>query len=139
MAAVIPVPEKFKFKHVPNLLWEAAKDWNRGPVWQLSAAVAYYAILSLPGLLVIVLRAVGSVYDAEIASGKLTSELASLIGYDAAEDINHMMMAAQTDSDSWWAYLIGLATLIFGATGVFYQLQLALNMMWQLKIIEVGT
>jgi membrane protein len=45
-----------------------------------------------------------------------------------------MMQAAQTDSDSWWAYLIGIATLIFGATGVFYQLQLAINMIWKLKI-----
>ncbi len=107
---------------------------ERGRVWQLSAAVAYYAILSLPGLLVIVIGAIGSVWDAEIASGKLTSELASLIGYGAAEDINKMMQAAQMDSDSWWAYLIGIVTLIFAATGVFYQMQLALNMIWQLKI-----
>ncbi|MGB3591283.1 MAG: YihY/virulence factor BrkB family protein [Nonlabens sp.] len=134
MNSILPTPEKFKLSHLPSLLWTTAKKWNAGDVWQLSAAVAYYAILSLPGLMVIMIKAIGLVWDAEIASGKLTTELASLIGYDAADDINDMLQAAQTDTESWWAYVIGFATLVFGATGVFYQLQLALNKIWNLKI-----
>ncbi|WP_124981345.1 YihY/virulence factor BrkB family protein [Nonlabens xiamenensis] len=126
--------QKFKWSHLPSLLWKSAKQWNQDDVWQLSASVAYYAILALPGLLVIIISVVGAVWDTEIATGRLTSELASLIGYDAAEDINNIMKAARSDEDGWIANIIGIATLLFGATGVFYQLQLALNQIWKLKI-----
>ncbi len=96
-------------------------------MWQLSAAVAYYAILALPGLLVIVINVVSTVWDDEIASGRLTNGLTSMIGYDAASDLNEILQAARLDNDSIIVNVIGLATLIFAATGVFYQLQLALN------------
>ncbi|WP_298953864.1 YihY/virulence factor BrkB family protein [uncultured Nonlabens sp.] len=129
-----PATEIFKWKHLPSLLWSSAKKWNDDDVWQLSASVAYYAILALPGLIVILINLVGSVWDTEIATGRLTSGLTSLIGYDAAEDINGMLQAASTDQDSWIAQIIGIATLVFAATGVFYQLQLALNKIWKLKI-----
>jgi membrane protein len=126
--------ESFKWKSLPNLLWNSAVEWNKDDVWQLSASVAYYAILALPGLLVIIINVVGAVWDTEIATGRLTTQLASLIGYDAAGDLTKMMQAARADEDSWIANLIGIGTLIFGATGVFYQLQLAINKIWKLKV-----
>lgn len=130
----LPATESFKWKHVPSLLWSSAKKWNTDDVWQLSAAVAYYAILSLPGLLVIMINIVSTVWDDEIASGRLTNGLTSMIGYDAASDLNEILQAARLDNESIIANVIGLATLIFAATGVFYQLQLALNKIWKLKI-----
>jgi membrane protein len=126
--------KRFSIFSVPKLLWESAKQWNQDDVWQLSASVAYYAILALPGLLVIVINVVGTVWDTEIATGRLTTELASLIGIDAAGDLTKMMQAAQTDADSWFAKLIGIGTLLFAATGVFYQLQQSINKIWKLKV-----
>ncbi|MDP5078555.1 MAG: YihY/virulence factor BrkB family protein, partial [Nonlabens sp.] len=96
--------------------------------------VAYYAILALPGLLVILIKLIGVFWDTEIATGKLTMELAQLIGYNAADSINQILEAAQSDDDSMIASILGLATLVFGATGVFAQLQIALNKLWRLKI-----
>lgn len=125
--------EKFSIRHLPKLLWESAKSWNQDDVWQLSASIAYYAILSLPGLLIIILSIVGLIWDQEIATGRLTSELASYIGLDAAEGINDMLKATDKDNGVM-ASIIGISTLIFGATGLFYQLQLSLNKIWRLKI-----
>lgn len=125
--------EKFKFHHLPNLLWKSAKAWNEDDVWQLAASIAYYAILSLPGLLIIIISAVGLIYDQEIATGRLTSELASYIGLDAATGINNMLKATENDN-GLVASIVGIATLIFGATGLFYQLQMSLNKIWRLKI-----
>jgi membrane protein len=125
---------QYKWKHIPSLLWESAKSWNEEDVWQLSASVAYYAILALPGLLVIVIRLVGFFWDTEIATGKLMSELTSLIGSSAAADINKILQTAQQDPGMLLASIIGISTLVFGATGVFVQLQFALNKLWRLKI-----
>ncbi|PRP66195.1 YihY/virulence factor BrkB family protein [Nonlabens agnitus] len=125
--------EKFSFKHLPKLLWESAKQWNQDDVWQLSASIAYYAILSLPGLLIILISLVGLIWDQDIATGRLTSDLSALIGWDAAEYINEMLKATEKDN-GLVASLVGLATLLFGATGLFYQLQMSLNKIWRLKI-----
>lgn len=123
----------FSPKHLPQLLWKSAKAWNDDDVWQLSASIAYYAILSLPGLLIILISLVGLIWDQQIATGRLTSDLASLIGWNAAEDINQMLQA--TDNDNGFiASIVGISTLIFGATGLFYQLQLSLNKIWRLKV-----
>ncbi|MGB5981674.1 MAG: YihY/virulence factor BrkB family protein [Nonlabens sp.] len=126
--------EKFKWKYIPKLLWNSAVQWNKDDVWQLSAAVAYYAILSLPGLLVILIYIIGHVWEQDVATGRLTSELSSMIGYDAADELTKMLQNARLDKDGWIANLIGISTLAFAATGVFYQLQLALNKIWKLKI-----
>jgi len=130
----VPAPkEKFKYRHLPQLLWQSAKQWNDDGVWQLSASIAYYAILSLPGLLIIIISIVGVVWGEEIATGRLTSDLASFIGRDAAGDINKMLQTADRDNGIV-ASLISIGTLVFGATGLFYQLQLSLNKIWRLKI-----
>ncbi|MBF4985466.1 YihY/virulence factor BrkB family protein [Nonlabens mediterrranea] len=134
MLANNTVRSQFKWIHLPSLLWESAKKWNDDDVWQLSASVAYYTILALPGLLVIMINIVGAVWDTEIATGRLTSSLTSLIGYDSAESINGILQAASKDTESWFAKIIGVSTLVFAATGVFYQLQLSLNKIWKLKI-----
>ena len=127
------VKEKFSIKHLPQLLWESAKQWNQDDVWQLAASIAYYAILSLPGLLIILISIVGVIWGQDIATGRLTSDLAGLIGLEAAEGINEKLKATDKDNGVV-ATLVGIATLIFGATGLFYQLQLSLNKIWRLKI-----
>jgi membrane protein len=126
--------EEFKWKHLPSLLWDSAKKWNSDDVWQLGASVAYYAILALPGLMVIMINVISTVWKEDISTGRLTNGLASLIGYDAASDLNEMLQAARLDDESWISNIIGMVTLVFAATGVFYQLQLALNKIWKLKI-----
>lgn len=126
--------EKFRWKHLPSLLWNTGKKWSEEDVFQLSASVAYYAILALPGLLVIILRLVGFFWDAEIATGKLTAELAGYIGLSAATDLNNILEATAQDRGYSFASIIGIATLIFGATGVFTTLQYAFNKLWRLKI-----
>ncbi len=124
---------RFSVFHLPSLLWKSAKAWNNDDVWQLSASIAYYAILSLPGLLIIIIRMVGIIWDQDIATGKLTSDLAGLIGWDAAGDINQILQNAN-QANGLVASIIGIGTLLFGATGLFYQLQISLNKIWRLKI-----
>jgi membrane protein len=125
--------KKFSIKHLPSLLKETFKAWNTDQPFRLSAVIAYYAVLSLPGLLVIIINFVGSVWGVDIVQGQLTQEISKALGSDAAESIKTMMMETQTDGKSTIATLLGITTLIFGATGVFYHLQLSLNEIWQIK------
>ncbi|MEO8932757.1 MAG: YihY/virulence factor BrkB family protein [Xanthomarina sp.] len=122
---------KFKIKDLPSLLVQTYKAWDASDPFRLSAVVAYYAVLSMPGLLVIIINLVGSVWGVDIVQGKLTGEISKALGSDAAESIHTMMMETQNAEKSTIATILGIVTLIFGATGVFYHLQLSLNQIWQ--------
>lgn len=125
---------KFKFKDLPSLLKETFKAWNDDDPWRLSAVVAYYAILSLPALLIIIINTVGAVWGPEIVQGKLTDEISAALGQDAAESIKSIISNTQGGNKSTISTIIGIATLIFGATGIFYHLQISLNEIWSIKV-----
>lgn len=124
---------KFQFKDLPKLLKETAVSWNDDGPWRLSAVVAYYAILSLPGLLVIIINAVGAIWGAEIVQGKVTDEIATVVGKEAADAVKGIIENARYGEKSTWATILGVGVLVFGATGVFYHLQLSLNEVWNIK------
>jgi membrane protein len=126
--------EKFKVKHLPRLLWEAGKIWNQNSPFRLGAVVAYYAVLSLPGLLIIIINIVGAIWGPEIVRGEITAEISEAIGREAANSLIGVMENTQKDDRTFIATVVGIGVLIFGATGVFYQLQISMNEIWNVKV-----
>lgn len=122
--------KKFKLKDLPSLIVETYKAWDAANPWRLSAVVAYYAVLSLPGLLIIIINIVGAVWGQEIVQGQLTNEISSALGSDAAASIETMISETLDKDKNLIATIIGIGTLLFGATGAFYQLKLSLNEIW---------
>ncbi len=125
-------PSKFKITDLPSLLVQTYKAWNAENPFRLSAVVAYYAILSLPGLLVIIVNVIGSIWGQDIVQGELTNEISSALGRDAASSIETMIAETQEGDKNLISTIIGIGTLIFGASGVFYHLQISLNHIWKI-------
>lgn len=125
--------KKFKLKDSLSLILETYKAWYGKDPFRLSAVIAYYAVLSLPGLLVIIVNIVGAIWGYEIVQGQLTSEISNALGQDAAAAIQSMIVETQNEKKSLVATALGLLTLLYGATGVFYHLQLSINEIWNLK------
>ncbi|MBN3582180.1 YihY/virulence factor BrkB family protein [Algoriphagus aestuarii] len=130
------VPSKFKLSHLPRLIAMAFKRWNASDPARLSAVVAYYAVLSLPALLVIVVNSVGAIWGPDIVAGRLTNQFQIILGSDTASIIEEMIRSTEFSGKSNLATIIGVGTLIFGATGVFYHLKISLNEIWELKMTE---
>lgn len=111
---------------------QTIKDFMADKALRLSAALAYYAIFSLAPLLIIVIAIASLVFDQEAVRGEVQRQLQGFIGESSAKTIESMI-AAQHRGSSLTATIIGIATLIFGASGVFGQLQDALNTIWEVK------
>jgi membrane protein len=124
---------KFKLKDLRGLLQETYKEWQDDEPFRLSATVSYFAIISLPGLLVIVVNIAGLIFGEAAVQGEIVNQISESIGDDAAEDIQGMIAQASQSEDSTIANIFGIGTLIFGATGVFYHLQKSLNRIWEVK------
>jgi membrane protein len=114
------------------LVVQAWSDFFEDKAPRLAAALAYYTTFSLAPLLVIALGIAGVVFGEEAARGALSGQLDHLLGPQGAEAVEQMLAAsAEKDRAGIAATLLGVVTLLFGATGVFGQLQDALNTIWE--------
>ena len=125
--------EWFKVKHLPKLLKTTYVAWIAKDPFKLGAVVAYYAILSLPALLILILDVVGAVWGRELVQGELFSEIATAMGPDTASSIQEMVTKKGDAPTSILASILGIGVLLYGATGVFYQLQNVMDEIWGIQ------
>ncbi|WBL20798.1 MULTISPECIES: YihY/virulence factor BrkB family protein [unclassified Zunongwangia] len=109
---------------------KAFKSWNKNEPYSRSATIAYYTLFSLPSLLIIIVSIAGRFFGRKAVEGRITSEIGRFIGSDAADAIQSMISNAWLSKDSTFAIIFGVGMLLFGATGVFVQLKLAMNNIW---------
>ncbi len=126
--------EQKKEKFTPRNLWsvtrEAAISWNKNDPYRLSAVVAYYAILSLPGLLVIIIHLLSYFWANELIEGKIYLEIKDTMGASAADSMRTIFENARAGEAGIIPTIIGIGALVYGATGVFYHLQKSMNKVW---------
>jgi membrane protein len=125
--------QRFGFKHFPSLLKQTAISWNRDDPWRLSAIVAYYAILALPGLLVVIISMLGYIWGSDNVEAQIYKEIHAAMGSSAADSMQSIFENAREGDASWIATVMGIGALVFGATGVFYHLQISINKVWEIR------
>lgn len=114
-----------------KLIKQSYFSWNRNDPWARSATIAYYALFSLPSLLIIVVSIAGYFFGQEAVQGEITDQISDFIGRETAVAIEGMIANATLNSNSsTFTIIFGLGFLIFGATGVFFQLKAAMNNIW---------
>jgi len=106
--------------------------WGKDPFRQ-SAVIAYYAIFSMPGLLVMVISIGTLFFKRDVITGQLYIQISSIMGVETARQVQEMIINIGQSNKSLVATIIGLITVLLGATGVFVQLQKALNVIWEVK------
>jgi membrane protein len=95
------------------------------------AAIAYYTVFSLAPTLVIVVAIASMVFGETAAQGALSHQLEGLLGHEAALAVQGMVSSAWRSRSSGLATAIGVVTLLITATGVFGEMQSALNAIWR--------
>src|SRR5687767_9382702 len=101
------------------LLSAAFSDWMEDHAPRLGAALAYYTTLSIAPLLLIVIGIAGLVFGEEAARGQVVGQLQGLVGDEGARAIQEMIANAQKPAQGIVATVVGIVTLLAGATGVF--------------------
>lgn len=115
------------------LLKRSYQEWSEDEAPRLAAALAYYTIFSLAPVLVIVVAVAGLAFGADDVRGALIGQVRGLLGDDGADLVLGMLREAARPKDSLLAMVIAFATLLIGASGLFAQLQDALNTVWDVE------
>ncbi len=125
----------FLFGNAFNLLKQTFQEWLDDKVPQLGAALAYYTVFSLAPLILVLLAIVGVIFrdDPAGAWNKITQQMSYFLDPSAVQVVQSIAQKASQPGNSTIATIIGIALALFGASGVFGQLQDALNTIWGVK------
>jgi len=117
------------------LLRQTFQEWLQDKAPQLGAALAYYTVFSLAPLILLLLAIVGAIFrhDPAGASNKITQQMSYFLDPSALQVVQSIAQSASQPGKSTIATIIGIALALFGASGVFGQLQDALNTIWGVK------
>lgn len=118
-------------RSIGSFLREIHAEWQADDALSMGAALAYYAVFSMAPLLVLVIAIAGLVLGHAAAEGELVGQIGGLVGTAGAEALQEMIARASGPKAGVVASVVSLVTMTLGATGVFGQLQHALNRIWE--------
>ena len=117
-----------------NIIWglvsKTFQKWGDDNASQLAAAIAYYTIFSIPPLLIIALAIAGHFFNADTAQNQLIAQLGGFVGPQTADFVKSLLVNSTHASSGLIASIISIVVLLAGASGIFLQVQDALNTVW---------
>jgi membrane protein len=125
--------KKVTFKRLWEVLKKSFKGFSNDRITKMSSSLSYYTIFSMAPLLIIIISLSGLFLGQDAAQGKIYDQLSNFIGSNAASQLQTMIQNASLSGKSKFAAIIGIATLIIGATTVFAQIQDTINFIWGIK------
>jgi hypothetical protein len=120
-----------KAAEVFGLTKETLRRWTEDAAPRMAAALAYYTAFSMAPLLILAISIAGLALGREAAQSKIVEQIGGLVGGKSAATIQSMIQAANHSSKGIFASIVGVFSLIAGATGVLSELKSALNKIWR--------
>lgn len=109
--------------------------WMENDPFRLSAVIAYYTVFSMPGLFVVIFYITGQFFSDVTIEGEVYGEISEILGAEGASQVQETIRAASEAQHSTIATIIGIGSLVYAATGVFFHLKLSLNDIWEVRVI----
>jgi membrane protein len=120
-----------RWRDLPPLFIASFAEWNRHKGARLGAALAFYALLSLTPLFLVVVAIGGLVFGQRQAQAHIVWQIDNLVGAEGGRAIQTLLEGSRNITHGILATLFGLLTLLFGASGVLMELRDALNTIWE--------
>lgn len=125
--------KKISFKGLIEIFKCAFTGFSDNKVMKLSGSLAYYTVFSMAPLLIVIISLCGLFLGREAVEGKIYGQLAGFVGSDTATQLQDMIKNASLAGKSKMAAIIGVITLLVGATSIFAEIQDSINSIWGLK------
>jgi len=116
-----------------TMIRETFRNWDADNVSRMAAALSCYTMLSIAPLGILLMAVAGVVFSRQTASGQIAIALGPVLGAEIARAIESIIVNARASGSGFLSTALGLTVLLFGASGVFVELQAALNTIWKVK------
>src|SRR5205809_228467 len=122
-----------KLKLSWRILKRAGENFSEDNCMKLSASLSYYTIFAVAPLLIVIISIVGRIFGLDAVEGKVYTEIQTLVGSDAALQIQEIIANVQKSHNTAIGTIIGIIILFIGATGIFTEIQGSINFIWSVK------
>lgn len=126
---------QFQIKDTAKLLKTTFQEWNDKDPFRQSAVIAYYAIFSIPGLLVLIISIAGYFFGKETVNQNLLEQITNTLGSETAIQISQILVKSTENNSTFLGSIIGITVLLIGSTAVFVELQKTLNLIWKVEVL----
>ncbi len=127
MASALKKPSVFK------ILKDTFAQFSEDNVTKLAASLAYYTVFSIGPLILIIISVAGLFFEENGVSGQLYEQIRSTMGKEAADQVLSISQNMRVQGKGLFFTIVGIGTLIFGATAIFADMQDSLNTIWSIK------
>ena len=127
------VTKKISFKGLLAIFKNAFSGFSDNKLTRLSGSLAYYTVFSMAPLMIVIISLCGLFLGREAVEGKIYGQLAGFVGTDTASQLQDIIKNASVAGKSKMAAIIGVITLLVGATSIFAEIQDSINSIWGLK------
>lgn len=122
-----------KIKEVGKVIIQAFKSFGEDKIPKYSASLAYTTVFSFGPLLIVIIFLCSIFFGQEATQGKIYSQMQQFVGKDAALQLQTIIQNASISNKGSFAAVIGIVTLLLGATTVFAEIQDSINTIWGFK------
>lgn len=123
---------------VREVLSQTFSQMSEDRVGTMAAALAYFTFFSIAPMIIVTIAVAGMVFGAEAARGALSDQLESMLGRGTAEAVENLVQSASSKKSGLIATVMGALAILFGATGVFAELQDSLNAVWKAPKLKIN-
>lgn len=120
-------------KNTQRLFQETLKEWLEDGASSIAASLAYYTIFSLSPLLILIALMIGIVMDQQQVEDTLLNNVETTVGAEVAQTFRNLLHSSEEREGDLAGTAIWIAVIVWGASGLFAQLQNALNKIWEVK------
>jgi membrane protein len=124
---------KLSWKGVRDIFKNSFKEFGEHKVTKLSGSLAYVTVFSMAPLLIVIISLCGIFLGREAVEGRVYAQLAGFVGSDTAAQLQEIIKNASLHGKSNMALVIGIITLLLGATAIFGEIQDSINLIWGVK------
>lgn len=112
------------------ILKQTIQAWVKHNTPRLAAALAFYTLLALSPMVVLVLAALSMVMGRASAQSRIIVQAQWLFGLEGSKAVAFLLHNARRPGPGWFASVVGIATLVLGASGVTGELRSGMNTIW---------
>ncbi len=122
--------QNIPFKKIGELFKKSVMDFLDDRATKFSAALSYYTIFALPPLIILIISASGFFLEEKDVASFFYEQIAELVGPNTAREVQNAMNNVTLNRSGVLPTIIGVAMLLFSASGVFAEIQSSINYIW---------
>lgn len=128
----------FRWSDIQAIFGVSLAEWSKHKATRLGASLAFYTLLSIAPLLLVLVSVVGMVLGQQAAEAGIVGQVQAIVGAQGAMAAKALLEGSQNTAQGIIATAFGLLTLLFGASGVLIELRDALNTIWEVSTPEMS-